>query len=204
MTSPDSSMQPKSPTGALPTVRGRFLWHELLVRNRDAALDFYPAVMGWTVQTMNVPGGTDVYTIFANGDAGLAGLTLYPAAQLAGGAPPRWLPYMGTDDAEATYRAASKLGATDIVAPSRIPTVGTIAMLQDPQGAVFALIQPEPAGRPETMPIAGEFAWYEMLADDPEASFEFYRQRFGWVSKHKMDMGKDGVYDMFGIGGFDG
>jgi predicted enzyme related to lactoylglutathione lyase len=55
---------------------------------------------------------------------------------------------------------------------------------------------------PETVPAVGEFAWQEMMADDPEASLAFYTRLFGWEKKHAMDMGKDGTYQMYGLGDF--
>src|SRR3989454_6964401 len=33
-----------------PTLRGRFVWHELMTTDPDAAARFYPGVTGWKVQ----------------------------------------------------------------------------------------------------------------------------------------------------------
>jgi predicted enzyme related to lactoylglutathione lyase len=55
--------------------------------------------------------------------------------------PSYWLPYFAVDDAEASVGKARSLGATVIVPPMDIPNVGRFAVLQDPQGAAFALIR---------------------------------------------------------------
>jgi predicted enzyme related to lactoylglutathione lyase len=204
MTAPASTSKPQQSPLAPSTssVRGRFLWHELLARDLAAGVAFYPAVTGWTVQTMAVPGGTGTYTMFARGDDTQAGVMPYPAEQLAKGATPSWLPYIGTENVDDTARDAAALGATVLMPPMDIPTVGRIAVLRDPQGAQFALFTPLPAGKPEVAPRDGEFAWHEQMADDPTAAFDFYSRLFGWKKMHAMDMGADGVYQMYGRGDF--
>jgi predicted enzyme related to lactoylglutathione lyase len=72
----------------------------------------------------------------------------------------------------------------------------------DPEGAQFALFTPFPESTPEVEPQVGEFAWHEMMADDPDAAFDFYSRLFGWTKTHAMDMGADGVYQMYGRGAF--
>lgn len=196
-------------TASAPPIHGRFLWHELLTRDTAAATKFYPAVTGWTILNVPFPGQDKAYTMFVNGEAGVAGIQPYPAEALAAGATSMWLPYMGTDDADATCREAVSLGATQLMAPYDIATVGRIAVLRHPQGAQFAVIAPFPEGMPETVPVAGEFTWHELATDDPTASFAFYQRLFRWEKKHAMDMGADGVYQMYGgsvysYGGFMG
>jgi predicted enzyme related to lactoylglutathione lyase len=58
-------------------------------------------------------------------------------------APPNWLVYIGVGDAAATVAAAEAQGAEVHVAATQIPTVGSFAVLSDPQGATFAIIEPE-------------------------------------------------------------
>lgn len=199
-TASTTSQQPLTPS--VSTIRGRFLWHELLARDVDTAIGFYPAVGGWTVASMPSPEGLGTYTMLMNGDAPQAGIHPFPKEALAEGASPLWLPYIGTEDVDATLRDAVAAGATVLMSAKDLPTVGRIAVLRDPQGAQFAIYKPASKGMPETAPVAGEFAWHEMMADDADASFAFYSRLFGWENKHRMDMGKDGFYQMFGIGDF--
>jgi predicted enzyme related to lactoylglutathione lyase len=53
-------------------------------------------------------------------------------------APPFWLVYFATDDIEATAGRVSELGG-NILAPPMDIGIAKIAVVQDPQGAVFAL-----------------------------------------------------------------
>jgi predicted enzyme related to lactoylglutathione lyase len=52
--------------------------------------------------------------------------------------------YFSVDDAQAVFDAATKAGAQVMMPPTPIPTVGTFAVLADPQGAVFAILQALP------------------------------------------------------------
>jgi hypothetical protein len=52
--------------------------------------------------------------------------------------PPYWLVYFGSDDIDATVGKASQAGAKELLGVTDIG-MGKIAILQDPQGAVFAL-----------------------------------------------------------------
>jgi predicted enzyme related to lactoylglutathione lyase len=61
-----------------------------------------------------------------------------------GAEPTYWLAYFGADDIDAAVRGADELGASTLVGATNIG-MGNTAVLQDPQGAVFAL-------------FAGEFA----------------------------------------------
>ena len=58
-------------------------------------------------------------------------------------APPHWLLYFLVSDCDATAGKAQGSGARALLPPQSIPKVGRIAVLADPQGAVFALYQPE-------------------------------------------------------------
>jgi uncharacterized protein len=81
--------------------------------------------------------------------------------------------------------------------PFDIPKVGRVAVLADPQGAVFAVYKPE-----SEMPSSGtekplHFSWSELNTTDWEAAWKFYAQLFGWQERSKMDMGPMGTYFMF-------
>jgi predicted enzyme related to lactoylglutathione lyase len=56
--------------------------------------------------------------------------------------PPHWLPYFAVADCAATAARAQELGAQLRVPPTEIEP-GTFAVIADPQGAVFAVIQPK-------------------------------------------------------------
>ena len=81
------------------------------------------------------------YRIFEVGGIGIAGLMTLQDASI----PPHWQPYVAVDDVDATTAKATELGGSALMEPMDVPTVGRIAVLSDPQRAVFGIIKPEPA-----------------------------------------------------------
>jgi uncharacterized protein len=180
------------------TLRGRFVWHELLTTNPQAAVKFYTQVIGWTTQSWE---HNPSYTLWVTDRGPVGGVMEQPPEAKAVGAPPSWLAYIGAPDLEATVNSAVRLGAKVLKPPTEIPGAGRFAVLADPQGAVFAAYTSDSAMEPNDTPRVGDFSWHELATTDGVAAFRFYEQLFGWVKTDAMDMGPAGVYQMFGWGG---
>ena len=115
---------------------GSLGWNELATTDTGRAKDFYSGLFGWQGDTQNM--GIE-YTVF-NGPTGMIG-GMYGITAEMQGMPPCWLPYFVVEDADAAAEKARSLGATVMVGPDDIPTVGRFAMIQDPQGAMFYVIK---------------------------------------------------------------
>jgi uncharacterized protein len=115
---------------------GTLTWNELITTD-PAAAKFYEQVLGVTTSTMDM--GTGEYTLFHAGDQMVGGSTPPPME----GVPNHWHVYFAVDDADATAARATELGGSVMVAPFDTP-VGRMAVLTDPQGAVFSIIKPAP------------------------------------------------------------
>ena len=116
------------------------VWNELGTNNSQKAGEFYSNVFGWTRQAF--PGPME-YTVFNNDDKGIGGM--HQITPEMGPIPPHWLVYFAVEDCDATVQSATGLGANVIKPAEDIPGVGRFAILTDPQGAVFALLKPQPA-----------------------------------------------------------
>ena len=87
------------------TLRGRFVWHELLTSDPKAAASFYSRTLGWKVE----PWDKDpAYTLFRTDQGLVGGAMTLPAEAKAAGAKPHWLSYIGTPDLKATVDAAHR------------------------------------------------------------------------------------------------
>ena len=116
---------------------GTLNWNELVTSDRGV-IRFYADVTGLTAENMDMGEGQP-YTVFKSGDAMVGGST---APQMPG-VPSHWHVYFGTADADATAAKAAELGGSVIVPPFDTP-VGRIAVLSDPQGAMFSVIKNAP------------------------------------------------------------
>jgi len=175
------------------SVRGRFVWHDLMTRNIPAAQAFYTKALGWTVQAMEGAGG---YSMFVAPAGAIGG-----AGPLQSGAP-HWLPHIATPDIQQTVGDVTRLGGSIKTPVTPVPGMGQFAILADPQGAVFSVYS-STKHNPETVPATGEFAWHELPTSDGKAALEFYRAVFGWDLNREFDMGPMGTYSIFGRNGRD-
>ncbi|HEX6716790.1 MAG TPA: VOC family protein [Pyrinomonadaceae bacterium] len=118
-------------------VPNSFCWNELGTNDTQRAGEFYVNVFGWTKNTQNF--GPMEYTMFKNGDRGAGGM--YQITPEMGPIPPHWLVYFAVDDCDAKVQKATELGASVMKPADDIPGVGRFAILNDPQGASFAIIK---------------------------------------------------------------
>jgi uncharacterized protein YndB with AHSA1/START domain/predicted enzyme related to lactoylglutathione lyase len=114
---------------------GSFCWNELMTSSVSGASAFYKNLLGW--ETAAFGEGAD-YTLWKKREKDLGGMMASPEP----GAPSQWIPYIFVENADATAQKAGSLGGKICLPPSDIPTIGRIAVLQDPQGAAFGVITP--------------------------------------------------------------
>jgi predicted enzyme related to lactoylglutathione lyase len=128
--------QPKTHIGArIQEVPGSVCWRELMTQNMDQAGKFYSNVFGWSIDSQTF--GKMNYTLLKKGENGLGGMITVP------GVPNSWLTYWIVENCEQTAQKVKKLGVQIMKEPTKIPDVGTFAVLLDPQGSAFAVMQGE-------------------------------------------------------------
>ncbi|HET6523737.1 VOC family protein [Sphingopyxis sp.] len=179
-----------------------FIWYELMTSDPAGAARFYGAVVGWTIAATRDPAAGDIdYRMIVRGDGGNAGGVLaLNADMLAGGARPGWMGYLEVDDVDATLAAIKADGGAVHMPATDLP-VGRIAMVSDPQGAHFYVMDPIPPEGMEDMESdvfsvteAQHMRWNELATSDSDGAIAFYRKHFGWGQEGAMDMGPLGSY----------
>lgn len=129
-----SVWEPREHYGAsLVNANGAMIWNELASPDLDASEAFYSGLFGWKIEA--IPDLAMEYRVIqtaaGNGNGGMT-------SPMPPGTPPHWLVYFGADDIDASTARAKELGATAMVESLDI-SMGTISVLADPRGAVFAL-----------------------------------------------------------------
>jgi uncharacterized protein len=121
--------EPRKHIGAtLVNTPGAMTWNDLATPDPKGAADFYGKLFGWTFEEM--PGG-EGYQVIRNGDRSNGGI-------LPQDGPANWMPYFGHDDVDRLVGEIEGLGGKLYMGPAQLPN-GRIAVLADPQGAVFAV-----------------------------------------------------------------
>ncbi|TPE50950.1 VOC family protein [Amaricoccus solimangrovi] len=188
-------------------LHGTPCWYELVTEGPDleGAERFYAEVLGWSFRDAGMEGFT--YHLAAAGDDLVAGVMEKPAE--LGETPPFWMIYFAVEDADAAVAAIRAAGGAVHREPADIPGTGRFAVVADPQGAGFGVLQPEPmpgdrpAGHAFDQAKPGHGNWNELMSSDPEAGLRFYSDLFGWEKSRAIDMGETGVYQFFAHDGAD-
>lgn len=159
---------------------GTFCWGDCISQDADKAKPFYPAVMGWTLEDMVVDGHY-VYSQFKLEGEDVAGLGQMQPEMMSAGVPSNWTNIVSVDNADAAAAKAAELGGT-IIAPSMdIFEEGRLAMIQDPQGAVFGVWEANKHIGARLVNRAGAMCWNELATRDVEGAKTFYGGLFGWT-----------------------
>ncbi len=130
--------QPRAHPGAgLVNQPGTLCWNELATRDIDTARDFYRAMFDWKTRTNPFEG--TVYTEWKLGDHSIGGM-IQITDEWPDDVSAHWMVYFAVDDCDESAVRAEELGGKTPVPPTDIPP-GRFAVLNDPQGAVFSIIE---------------------------------------------------------------
>jgi uncharacterized protein len=152
---------------------GTFCWTDLGTPDADGSKAFYTGLLGWETEDLPVGDG-QVYTMARVGDGRVA--AMYQSSQ----GPPAWLCYVSVESADAAAERATELGGTAIESPFDVLTAGRMAVLGDPQGAVFAVWEPRDTFGATLVNSPGALTMTQVNTPDPDAAAEYYSALFGW------------------------
>lgn len=182
---------------------GMPIWYELMTPDPAAVAPFYRATLGWEIPAEGhpMPNGSEYREIKRVGGGNAGGVLKLTPQMAGGGARPGWMAYFHVDDVDASVAKAQGLGASVHMPAMTMEGVGRMAMIADPQGAPFYVMDPTP---PPHDPDAqsdvfqpntpGHCWWNELETTDEPAATEFYKALFGWSADNTMPMGDKGVY----------
>jgi predicted enzyme related to lactoylglutathione lyase len=148
-----------------------FVWHDLMTTDVEGAKAFYKKAVGWDFAPQN-----DGYHVALVGGCGVGGVMELPD-HLRGMAP-FWSGYVFTPNVDEARERAVQLGGKVLREPWDIPGVIRMAVIADPTGAVFNIVQPLP-GEPRKSPAEGApgtVGWNELHAGNLNAAWEFIQK----------------------------
>ena len=119
---------------------GDWIWSALLTPSADAEAAFYQDILGYQIYP-DAPG----HMILAAG--GYARFAIAPLPPTAHSARSRWINLVRVADVDASAALAARLGGRVLVPPHTDRNGQQVALLADPQGAVFGIMQWIDAGQ---------------------------------------------------------
>jgi len=120
---------------------GTVVWADLNSSDPGQASAFYGELFGWKIVAGKnmAPVGPKDYGHIVNGDDFIGGIA--PASALAPGTPPHWLIYFAVADCDAAVSRTQSAGGTILMPAITMEKVRKFAVLADPQGAAFAVVE---------------------------------------------------------------
>ena len=85
--------------------------------------------------------GEPEYTVFSAKGQETAGATKLEDAE-GEEREARWVPYIQVANVDAAVRSAEEMGGKIVESPYDVPKIGRLAVVEDPEGAVFGLVTP--------------------------------------------------------------
>ena len=161
---------------------GNFCWVELGTTDNEAAKNFYTQLFDW--ETEDHPMGPDgVYTMLKLGGKDVGGLYKLMPDMLAQGVPSHWMSYVATANADETAEKAKTAGATILNGPFDVFTLGRMAVIKDPTGAVFSIWQAKDSKGSAAWGVPNAPVWNELGTNDTQKAGEFYSNVFAWTKQ---------------------
>lgn len=118
---------------------GTICWRELATKDLSASRKFYQEMFGWKLEQSKVTSMD--YSEIHLGDAAVGGMMAIDENSSENPPPSHWNTYIAVADADETAAKIKENGGSVKVEPFDAPNVGRIAMVSDPSGAGFAIIQ---------------------------------------------------------------
>jgi predicted enzyme related to lactoylglutathione lyase len=111
-------------------------WHDLNTMNPPVAGKFYSKVFGWKSVDQDYSG--NAYHLFKLGRTNVCGMWPFPMKKLG----PSWLTYWQVSDCAKTVSKVKRLGGRALMGTTIVPGMARFAVLKDPQGAAFGVLEP--------------------------------------------------------------
>ncbi len=115
---------------------GSLIWNELVTSSVDAAVAYFEGLFGWTTKEIELPNGP--YTLVEVDGESVGGIVAGQALE-----PNHWETYFAVESIQDLLALVGEAGAI-IDEPTDIG-LGLVAPVEDPQGAMFHVMQPTPS-----------------------------------------------------------
>jgi uncharacterized protein len=152
-------------------------WIDTNQPDPEKALPFYGGLFGWEFED-GMPEGSGGHYFLGR----IRGRDAAAISSVPEGAPPAamWNTYIWVDDADATAKKVTEAGGAVLTEPFDIMDAGRMAVLADPEGAVFVVWQANQHKGAGVVNEEGAVNFNGLATRDAKAAERFYGAVFGW------------------------
>lgn len=170
-----SSLPPLVEGSSTAQIPGKFVWHNLVTNDGEAAREFYGELLGWEFDVKD----EGRYSVILYEGKNLGGIldTSKQDEPSEGG---RWLSAMSVANLDASLAAVAEAGGKQLEAPIEVSGVGSVVTVEDSDGARLHLLASSGADPPDIEPPVHTWLWHELLSNDAGRVTKFYETAFGY------------------------
>lgn len=169
-----------TPTGE--RLPGKIVWHDLLTNDPAASKRFYGELFGWQFESVGSFAGMSsdtAYTLIRHNGRLIGGMidtvALNNRTDIS-----QWVVVMSVEDVDVAAQSFTDNGGSVLTPPRDLQRRGRIAIVQDPAGALLALLQTKDGDPVDQQPELGDFLWNELWTVDVDGASKFYSDAAGF------------------------
>lgn len=165
-------------------LQGKIVWHDLLTNDPAASKRFYGELFAWEFESVGHAAGLDAasaYTLIRHNGRLIGGMidtkALNNRTDIS-----QWVVVISVDDVDAAVKRFVHGGGEVLTPPKDLQRRGRIAVVQDPAGALLALLQTRDGDPFDRQPEYGDFLWNELWTRDVNGATTFYSDAIGYAA----------------------
>jgi hypothetical protein len=169
-------------------------WVDTSQPDPEAAVDFYKGLFGWDFEDVMPPGSGGKYYL-----ALLHGGAVAAVGSIPESAPPTamWDTYVWVDGADETTSKVRDAGGGVVKEPFDVMGAGRMAVVTDPEGAVFCVWQAAGHKGARVVNEPGALNFNVLHTRDADGAKSFYGSVFGWET-----LGLEGGAELWTLPGY--
>ena len=161
---------------------GKVVWHDLLTNTPEESRKFYGELFGWEFEKPGIDiglGGDAPYMLIRHNGRLIGGMvdtnSLNRKENIS-----QWVTVLSVDDVNAAAGAVVANGGKILREPTELRSRGVLAIIEDPTGALFAMVQTKDGDPADFDAEVNGFLWNELWTGDVSKTADFYTQVIGF------------------------
>ncbi len=176
------NLPPVTETATGNTLPGKVIWHDLISHKPEETKKFYSALFEWQFEDLGLDfgfGRTVNYSLIRHQGQLIGGMI--DANHLGRDNPEnfsQWVVVLSVNDINAATKHVQANGGKVLTMPRDVAERGTLALVEDNQGAALALLQTRHGDPADRITPIGGFLWDEVWPVDVKQAASFYTSLF--------------------------
>jgi len=171
---------------------GKFVWFDLFTHDLQSTSRFYEELFGWSFHDA-LSGEKTVKTIMRKGVPIANAVYINPKKSNVNES--QWLSYMSVEDVDRASMIVEQNNGSIYMRPKDLPNRGRVAVVIDPEGALFAMVTATGGDPTDQGFIENYWMGSELWTTNLDAALKFYHMLVGYELQ-LVDVGTNSKYHL--------